>query len=1111
MADAKLSSLPSANVVNKGDLFYLVQNDTSLNVSAGTVFASIIDPTLAGNVLIGGNTQVLNTAGQINITTTRTDLIGGISANTNAIANGTVLPSTIYLYTSGVSATGRGLTFTSATGAPVTKTFYVTYANNKIQLSTSAGFITYPPGDWDSALSLSPFPNGLYFVKGYTYVFDVSHPTNSGNVIGLSTSIDGTNTLGLEYTANVTRNGTPGSAGANVVFRPANVSVETGGRAYLDIPGGSDGQLKIITLVSTQGGTYVVSSNIKNDVAIEFRKPGDSVMLMYTTDSWTILGSTPGFATTFSGTSDDVPEGSKLYFTNARSRASITAGDGSIIYDTANGIIKANALAIASLVGNVGFSGNTNAVPEGSLNLYFTNVRANAAVQPSIAELRALTTKYTSNVIYVAKNGDDANSGNTMGTALANIHTALGKATEWTTVFVKSGDYTLYNQPVTIPKRVALIGDNLRTTTVRPANVTQDMFYVNNACYVTGFTFRDHRSPAAVFSYNPDGSAGYISTSPYIQNSSSITTTGTGMRVNGRYVSGLRSMVCDSYTQTNEGGIGIHMLNRGYTQLVSVFTICCHIGVLCESGGFCSITNSNSSFGTYALYADGVSDPLYYGYLSNATIGQNFVVNNLSVRPNYGDSVLFANFNNAKCSRDTGLIVDSLAIDLAYGSNTQSNFAGLQYWAQTTSDIQNQQTQTIAAFTYAKNLATNIIANVAITSTYQTNVTQIRGPASNAYVSNIINTEFELIANIITGGTIGITDRIVSNQFPQNTTANILNASNLLYLNNAFIKAEVVAYVSNVYPGFFANANNFVDVANAQSKCSRDTGYLLDSVRFDLLHGGNRQAIMSGVYYYNYSSTANLIIGQTFQTAAGYQFIGNIIANILLETAVSSGYGNALLQNTSVTTAATYAEANLVLQNINLISNIITQGPGAAATKTAITYNTITNANLSNGAKIILANKEYIKVAVLDYVNKNWANISNGSGAFYTVKASTPLVANTSTITLLENITTTIPANVSISFHQGSYISASGQTMEYVGSGDTIATALPYLGGVPIQANEVTQLRGGKVFFTSTDQLGDFRIGTGLVINRVDGTISGRTFNKALFAVMTPYILAIEG
>jgi hypothetical protein len=102
-------------------------------------------------------------------------------------------------------------------------------------------------------------------------------------------------------------------------------------------------------------------------------------------------------------------------------------------------------------------------------------------------------------------------------------------------------------------------------------------------------------------------------------------------------------------------------------------------------------------------------------------------------------------------------------------------------------------------------------------------------------------------------------------------------------------------------------------------------------------------------------------------------------------------------------------------------------------------------------------------------------------------------------------------ANSTVSFHQGSYISSSGHTFEYVGSGTTIATALPYLGGVPIQENEVTELRGGKVYFTSTDQLGDFRIGTGLVINRVDGTITGRTFNKALFAVMTPYILAIEG
>jgi hypothetical protein len=49
------------------------------------------------------------------------------------------------------------------------------------------------------------------------------------------------------------------------------------------------------------------------------------------------------------------------------------------------------------------------------------------------------------------------------------------------------------------------------------------------------------------------------------------------------------------------------------------------------------------------------------------------------------------------------------------------------------------------------------------------------------------------------------------------------------------------------------------------------------------------------------------------------------------------------------------------------------------------------------------------------------------------------------------------------------------------------------------------------VNFTSTDHKGDFRIGGDLVINRQSGTIEGATFDRSLFAVLTPYILALEG
>ena len=90
-------------------------------------------------------------------------------------------------------------------------------------------------------------------------------------------------------------------------------------------------------------------------------------------------------------------------------------------------------------------------------------------------------------------------------------------------------------------------------------------------------------------------------------------------------------------------------------------------------------------------------------------------------------------------------------------------------------------------------------------------------------------------------------------------------------------------------------------------------------------------------------------------------------------------------------------------------------------------------------------------------------------------------------------------------------MSASGYLFEYIGSG-TNYSALPQVGRVdPIQENEVNMLNGGKVFFTSTDQNGDFRIGPDLVISQATGVLSGRTFQKSLFAEMTPFILAIEG
>jgi hypothetical protein len=201
-------------------------------------------------------------------------------------------------------------------------------------------------------------------------------------------------------------------------------------------------------------------------------------------------------------------------------------------------------------------------------------------------------------VYYVSKAGNDSFDGTSLNTAFLTVKAAVTAGNAYiatnpgakVTIFVKTGDYTEDN-PISLSAGMTIVGDNLRSVSIRPANTTQDILWVRNGCYITGITFRDHVSPAAAVAY-PSTGAGTIVTSPYVQNCSSITTTGTGMKIDGSLASGLRSMVVDAYTQINQGGIGIHITNRGYAQLVSVFTVCTQDGILCESGGFCSITNS---------------------------------------------------------------------------------------------------------------------------------------------------------------------------------------------------------------------------------------------------------------------------------------------------------------------------------------------------------------------------------------------------------------------------------------------------------------------------------------------------------------------------------------
>jgi len=72
-----------------------------------------------------------------------------------------------------------------------------------------------------------------------------------------------------------------------------------------------------------------------------------------------------------------------------------------------------------------------------------------------------------------------------------------------------------------------------------------------------------------------------------------------------------KSMVASAFTIVSFGGTGYKVIEDGYTQLVSVFVIFCADGVLCESGGYASITNSATNFGQFALRGTGYREEAY--------------------------------------------------------------------------------------------------------------------------------------------------------------------------------------------------------------------------------------------------------------------------------------------------------------------------------------------------------------------------------------------------------------------------------------------------------------------------------------------------------------------
>ena len=249
----------------------------------------------------------------------------------------------------------------------------------------------------------------------------------------------------------------------------------------------------------------------------------------------------------------------------------------------------------------------------------------------------------TQNAIWVTMDGNDLNTGYLEGDSKRTIGAAASVAQDGDTIFVRSGVY-FEDNPIGLRTDVSVSGQDLRLVTIVPNNVTKDVFHVRRGCLIENVNFSGsnvsiaHTGAGAVAFPSTDPSnyavSGYIAPgpanegpsgrwrSPYIRNCTNFMTKSIGMKIDGNHATAstigadLKCMVCDSFTQYNEAGIGVSITNNGYAQLVSIFTINCDIGIYADSGGSCDLTNSNSSFGNFGLVAVGLGSTEFTGIVS---------------------------------------------------------------------------------------------------------------------------------------------------------------------------------------------------------------------------------------------------------------------------------------------------------------------------------------------------------------------------------------------------------------------------------------------------------------------------------------------------------------
>jgi hypothetical protein len=373
-------------------------------------------------------------------------------------------------------------------------------------------------------------------------------------------------------------------------------------------------------------------------------------------------------------------------------------------------------------------------------------------------------------------------------------------------------------------------------------------------------------------------------------------------------------------------------------------------------------------------------------------------------------------YNEAKCKRDVGYILDAVATDLKYGGNERSIEAARYYYLYpspaTVAGIPSSAKQlepTLNGVRYAAGVVLNLIQN---------------------------------------------------NQFSLPTSASQATAD-LLRANKELIQNETIQYIGVAYPQLTYNT----------AKCRRDVGYIIDAVATDLLYGGNERSVTAGKNYYNYPSIATSIQKKETSGAIRYTKIISdyVVQNIVLDTPRivnndEKGIKVTAYNNVTSSINGTQTEYSLISSSFGIAEGIIKKGlesiPAVLAKNTNQNWTINNPLNVTTLKQITSSYSTPIEVEIIADGFDVVTSIIGNSGVEPTIiKSQANAIKVTNIVQTLGTLVSgSVLTELSASIGQVGKIIANGtsslQTITKNTSNNTKVTQTSLVGGTPATGAE---------------------------------------------------------